>query len=50
MRITTNAMIRKYSTNLNKALGDLDAKRNTVASNRNFNKISEDPGAANEVF
>ncbi len=50
MRITTNAMIRKYSTNLNKALGDLDAKRNTVASNRNFNKISEDPGAAMKSF
>lgn len=50
MRITTNAMIRKYSTNLNKALGDLDAKINTVASNRNFNKISEDPGAAMKSF
>ena len=50
MRITTNAMIRRYSTNLNKALGDLDAKRNTVSSNRNFNKIAEDPGAAMKSF
>ena len=24
MRITTNAMIRRYSTNLNNALGDLE--------------------------
>ena len=46
MRITTNAMIRRYSTNLNNALGDLDSKRNTVATNRNFNKIAEDPAAA----
>ena len=50
MRITTNAMIRRYSTNLNNALGDLDSKRNTVATNRNFNKIAEDPAAAMKSF
>ena len=50
MRITTNAMIRNYSTNLNKALGDLDSKRNTVSSGRNFNKIAEDPAAAMKSF
>ena len=31
-RVTTNAMIRRYTTNLNNALGDLDAKRNIVAT------------------
>lgn len=50
MRITTNAMIRRYSTNLNRALGDLDSRRNTVTTNRNFNKIAEDPGAAMKSF
>lgn len=50
MRITTNAMIRNYSTGLNKALGDLDSDRNTVASGRNFNKISENPASAMKSF
>lgn len=50
MRITTNAMIRRYSNNLNNALADLDATRNTVASGRNFNKIAEDPASAMKSF
>ncbi len=49
-RVTTNAMIRRYTTNLNNALGDLDAKRNIVATNRNFNSIAEDPASAMKSF
>lgn len=49
-RVTTNAMIRRYTTNLNNALGDLDAKRNIVATHRNFNTIAEDPSSAMKSF
>lgn len=50
MRITTKAMISGYSRNLNQTMLNLNASRERVLTKRNFNKMSEDPGAATKAF
>lgn len=50
MRISTGSIMQRYNRNLSKAIGNLDASRMKVLTNRNFNSISEDPAAAAQSF
>ncbi len=46
MRITTNALIRNYKSNLGKSVDNLNKSRNHVMTQRSFNKVAENPAAA----
>lgn len=50
MRISTGSIMQRYNRNLSKAIGNLDASRMKVLTNRNFNTIAEDPAAAAQSF
>ncbi len=46
MRITTNAILRNYKSNLGQSLTNLDNCRTKVMTGRNFTSVSEDPAGA----
>lgn len=46
MRITTNAILRNYKSNLGTSLKNLDTARNRVMTQRKFNSTAEDPSNA----
>ena len=46
MRITTNALIRNYKSNLGRSVDNLNKSRNHVMTQRSFNKVAEDPASA----
>lgn len=50
MRITTSSMIRNYSSGLSRANTKMNSARDIVLTQRNFNKMEEDPGAAVQAF
>ncbi len=50
MRISTNAILRNYSSNLNKSMGNLDDARQKVMTRKNFSKTAEDPAGATKAF
>lgn len=46
MRITTNAIIRNYKSNLATTIGTLNTSRDRVMTNRRFTSAAQDPGGA----
>lgn len=46
MRITTNAILRNYKSNLGNSLKNLDTARTRVMTQRKFNSTAEDPSNA----
>lgn len=46
MRITTNAILRNYKSNLSQSMTSLETARNKVMTGRQFNSGAENPGAA----
>lgn len=50
MRITTNMILRNYGNGLSKASNSLNDARNTVLTQRKFNRMSEDPSSAVKSF
>lgn len=46
MRITTNAILRNYKSNLGASLSNLDTARTKVMTQRKFNSTAEDPSSA----
>lgn len=46
MRITTNAILRNYKSNLGTSLSNLDTARNKVMTGRQFATASQDPSSA----
>lgn len=46
MRITTNAILRNYKSNLGTSLSNLDMARTKVMTQRKFNSTAEDPSSA----
>ena len=46
MRITTNAILRNYKSNLGNSLSNLDSARNKVMTGRKFTATAEDPSNA----
>lgn len=46
MRITTNAILRNYKSNLGTSLKNLDTARTQVMTQRKFNSTAEDPSSA----
>lgn len=46
MRITTNAILRNYKSNLGTSLSNLDTARNKVMTRRQFATASQDPASA----
>lgn len=50
MRISTNAILRNYSSNLNQSMGNLDDAREKVMTRRNFSKVAQDPAGATKAF
>lgn len=46
MRITTNAILRNYKSNLGTSLKNLDTARTQVMTQRKFNSTAEDPSGA----
>ncbi len=46
MRITTNAILRNYKSNLATTIDTLNLSRTHVMTQRSFNSVSEDPAAA----
>ncbi len=46
MRITTNAILRNYKSNLGTSLSNLDTARNKVMTGRKFATASQDPSSA----
>ncbi|MEY8356466.1 flagellin [Lachnospiraceae bacterium 54-53] len=46
MRITTNAILRNYKSNLSKTISNLNTSRTHVMTQRSFNSVSEDPASA----
>lgn len=46
MRITTNAILRDYKTNLSNSINNLNVSRNHVMTNRSFNSVAENPAGA----
>ncbi len=46
MRITTNAILRNYKSNLGTSLSNLDIARTRVMTQRKFNSTAEDPSSA----
>ncbi|MDO4711403.1 MAG: hypothetical protein Q4A75_05450 [Peptostreptococcaceae bacterium] len=50
MRISTNAILRNYGSNLNKSMGGLDDAREKVMTRRNFQRTAQDPAGATKAF
>jgi len=46
MRITTNALIRNYKSNLSTSINNLNVSRTHVMTQRSFNSAAEDPSSA----
>lgn len=46
MRITTNAILRDYKSNLSSSINNLNISRTHVMTQRSFNSVAEDPGSA----
>ncbi|MBE5978916.1 MAG: hypothetical protein E7249_07245 [Paenibacillaceae bacterium] len=46
MRITTNAIIRDYKSNLSTSINNLNISRTHVMTQRSFNTVAEDPASA----
>lgn len=46
MRITTNAILRNYKSNLGQSMANLDIARTRVMTGRQFNSAAEDPASA----
>lgn len=46
MRITTNAILRNYKSNLSTTISNLNLSRTHVMTQRSFNSVAEDPSAA----
>jgi flagellar hook-associated protein 3 FlgL len=46
MRITTSAILRNYKNNLSTTINTLNNSRTKVMTQRNFNSVAENPGAA----
>ena len=46
MRITTNAILRNYRSNLGTSMANLDTARNKVMTGRQFVSSAENPGSA----
>ncbi|WP_026892797.1 flagellin N-terminal helical domain-containing protein [Lacrimispora aerotolerans] len=46
MRITTNAILRNYKNNLSTTINSLNSSRTKVMTQRSFNSVAENPGAA----
>ena len=46
MRITTNAILRNYKSNLATSMANLDLSRTKVMTGRQFNSAKEDPASA----
>lgn len=46
MRITTNALIRDYKSNLSTSINNLNISRTHVMTQRSFNSAAEDPASA----
>ena len=46
MRITTNALIRDYKSNLSSSINNLNVSRTHVMTQRRFNSVAEDPASA----
>ena len=46
MRITTNALLRNYKSNLSASIANLDSTRTKVMTQRKFNSTKEDPSSA----
>ena len=46
MRITTSAIIRNYKNNLSTTINTLNSSRTKVMTQRSFNSVAENPGAA----
>lgn len=46
MRITTNAILRNYKSNLSTTINTLNNSRTKVMTQRSFNSVAENPGAA----
>lgn len=46
MRITTNAILRDYKSNLAATIDNLNLSRTRVMTQRSFNSVAEDPGSA----
>lgn len=50
MRITTNGTLRSYKSNLMRSSNQLNAARNKVLTQRNFNSYAQDPAGATQAF
>ncbi|MDR1769259.1 MAG: hypothetical protein LBS02_01300 [Hungatella sp.] len=46
MRISTNAIIRNYKSNLAASIANLNKSRDHVMTQRSFNRVAEDPASA----
>ena len=46
MRITTNAILRNYRSNLGTSMANLNTSRNKVMTGRQFVSSAENPGSA----
>ncbi|WP_313075009.1 hypothetical protein [Lacrimispora sp.] len=46
MRITTSAILRNYKNNLSTTINTLNSSRTKVMTQRSFNSVAENPGAA----
>lgn len=46
MRITTNAILRNYKSNLAASISNLNQSRTRVMTQRSFNRVAEDPASA----
>ena len=46
MRITTNAILRNYKSNLSTTISNLNTSRTHVMTERSFNSVAEDPASA----
>ena len=46
MRITTNAILRNYKSNLGTSMKNLDTARTRVMTQRKYNSTAEDPSSA----
>ena len=50
IRVTTNGTLRGYRSSLMRSTNNLNAARDKVLSQRNFNSFAEDPTAATQAF
>ena len=48
--VTTNGTLRGYRSSLMRSTNNLNAARDKVLSQRNFNSFAEDPTAATQAF